>query len=789
MRAWSGIVWRGAALGAALTVVALTIGSPAWADDASLHLADGGDSGLLGPFNVKTADGLRLDKYELTGGGDGVEDTTMRFLMSGLFALSRTIVGACCWLVDWVYRYPVLEKLIAPAQAVSDAYQEHVVEPLGIAPLFLAWAFAVGLIMVMRGRPGRGFGEIGLTLLISAMTASVLVRPDVLLGYDGPVQQVQRASLEAAVITANSGRETGDRDDPCDLVAGPAQRACRDKQPADDRDAEEVERAKRRQDCEAVSGPARDLCLSGKRAPAAKDVSEPITRILTDVLVVQPHQLLQFGQLFERGTSIHRDYVKGLDYKFTRDEDDPCRDLGGVAEEYCPNSDGISPEEFEDGKAQSELMEKHGEAGKVAIRYMNSLSWDRVLGALFLLIAVCVLALVVLSMAVVMLATQFSAAVAAAVGCLVLAWAILPGPNRGVLWKWLGLFMTTSVIMFALSISIPMFGIAAQALLTDTDNTVLVERLLLLDGLAITLLAVHRRILRGASGLGQQFALRMRYAKVGGTHLVGDQAAATGAALSSLGAGARFPGAWPGGRVAGPGPGGFPVQAALMNRRARLTGGLRSLGEGLPGDPAGLLADARAEGRRGLALLSVPLRAAHHAWAGKPRPGSGPRELGKGKPSAHDRGGTSLIVDGRTGEIIGGADREQNEGVESIGTRLHDRLSRTRGGRMVSRAGRLVWHSTVGLPAAVARAPQKKTELTHRLDRRLRHYEDIADRWEQDTRAGLQRMSAPVRRAYHGVTRPIRDAHRMRRWMDLWLDENGRSLKYGARPDDGDGET
>ncbi len=413
MRAWSGIVWRGAALGAALTVVALTIGSPAWADDASLHLADGGDSGLLGPFNVKTADGLRLDKYELTGGGDGVEDTTMRFLMSGLFALSRTIVGACCWLVDWVYRYPVLEKLIAPAQAVSDAYQEHVVEPLGIAPLFLAWAFAVGLIMVMRGRPGRGFGEIGLTLLISAMTASVLVRPDVLLGYDGPVQQVQRASLEAAVITANSGRETGDRDDPCDLVAGPAQRACRDKQPADDRDAEEVERAKRRQDCEAVSGPARDLCLSGKRAPAAKDVSEPITRILTDVLVVQPHQLLQFGQLFERGTSIHRDYVKGLDYKFTRDEDDPCRDLGGVAEEYCPNSDGISPEEFEDGKAQSELMEKHGEAGKVAISYMNSLSWDRVLGALFLLIAVCVLALVVLSMAVVMLATQFSAAVAA----------------------------------------------------------------------------------------------------------------------------------------------------------------------------------------------------------------------------------------------------------------------------------------------------------------------------------------------------------------------------------------
>ncbi|MGW2863373.1 hypothetical protein [Streptomyces sp. NPDC001205] len=706
--------------------------------------------GLLGPLNVKTPENIPLDHYELIGGGDGVIDTVQQFLMSGLFALARTLVGLACWLIDWAYHFPIINRLAGPAQHVSDAYQSRVVAPLGIAPLFLGWAFVFGLILVMRGKLARGFGEIALTLLISAVAATSLVRPDMILGHDGPLQQTQRAALEAASVTAQQGRTqpTGPND-PCGLITGPARDACLNAPPPP--------AAKAPAPCDVVAGPARDSCRSGP-ALAAADVSAPITRTLTNTLVVQPYMLLSYGRIVSPGDPLYQAHLHSLDPQAdpaAAQRKKACSLLTGQAKQYCENPDaGWSGDHSADAKMQerTQPFAKAGDSGKAAIAYMSHESWERVLGALLVLFAVFIIFLVVLAMVMASLAAQFGCVAAAAVGCVVFAWALLPGPNRSALWKWVGMFAAASVVLFAISVCIPAFGIAADVLLADSQSS-LMERLFLLDGLAVTLLAFHRRMLRSAGGIGQRFAARMRFARVGG-NLLNEGAASTGMALASLGVGTQHGG---GGLALGL----SPARASLLGRHAHLAAAVGALGdrEGMPGHPAGLLADARAEGRRGLAPLAVTARMAHSAWVGPPRDDSqapSPGGQGPGPGGGPHRRQPPLVVDSRTGEILS----DPTQGVMPIGTRLEERLRRTRGGRILATTGRLAFNSTIGAPATWTRARHKSTRLTQAMGRQLTHYDHVAAQWLRDSRAGARDLSTPARRAAQAVTRPLRDTTR-----------------------------
>ncbi|WP_372404853.1 hypothetical protein [Streptomyces luteireticuli] len=731
--------------------------------------------GLLSPFNVLTGDGVPLDRYQLTGGGESpVEDAT-KFLMGGLFALARTLVGAACWLIDWAYRFPVLAQLTGPAQRISDAYQQHVLAALGLGGLLFAWAFVFGLIMVIRGRPGRGFGEILLTLLISAVAATGLVRPDVLLGPNGPLRQAESAAAEAAVITARSGGlEHSPVTGPCALVTGPAQQVCVDHQ---NKEGPDRNSPKGEDPCDLVSGPARDECRAGRRSPAAAEVSGPLTRILTDTLVVQPYQLLQYGQLVDKDSRMYQTYLKGLGkgaLDGTKEKPDACDLIDGPAKRYCIR-DGESaadrPGPRLPGKlgAIARLLENDGDAGKAAAAFMSEVSWERVLGALLLLVAAGVVFALVVSMVLALIGAQFGCVLAAVVGCVVLVWALLPGPNRGVLWRWVGTFGAAAVLMFAVAAFIPLFGVAAQALLTGADHTVLVERLVLLDGLAIVGLALHRRMRRSISGLGQRFATRMRFAKVGGSHMLGDDAAATGLALASLGGGA--PAVSPGGGLflGGGRSAGSSAHARLAGRRAALAAGWRAMTTS--GNRPGLLAEAGAEARRGLAPLTVAGRAAQLAWTGPP---PNHRRAGRDRGPRRDNR-LPVVIDGTTGEILSHPDRHPTGPFTPIGIRLQERIGSTRGGRVLLRTGKTLWHSTVGLPAAYTRVREGRTELSRRLARQLDHYELVAAEWRRDTRTGRQDLSRPAREVYErareGVVGPIRTANNLRREKERWRGE------------------
>ncbi|MEV4976012.1 hypothetical protein [Streptomyces scopuliridis] len=737
---------------AAGTVAALTVLLVALSTSPSFAVDGGSSGGLLDPLNVTTPEGVTVDRYELTGSEDGPIDTVLKFCLSGTFAFSRTIVGFSCWLIDWAYRFPVLDKLAGPAQQISDGYQRDIIGPLGIAGIFLAWAFVFGLVLVMRGRVARGAGEIMLTLLIAAFAATAFVRPAVMLGYDGPIQQTQRAALEAASITINGG-DKAKGDDPCDLITGPAQKACRESADDDtgaDSAADEKEKDKA---CEMVVGPARDTCLTGGRPLAAADVSEPITRTLTETLVVQPYMLLEYGQIIGKDSPLYPVHKKLIDPPELKD--DPCDLLYGMVKEYCQSNNGIDGAE----KAFEEL----GDDGKLAASSMHKVTWERFIGAVLVLIAALIVAIVIMAMVLALFAAQFGCVIAAVCGVFVFAWALLPGANRALLWKWVGIFASAVVVLFGVAVFIPLFGVAARALLSD-NQTPMMERLLTLDGLALTALAAHRIMLRKGNSLGRRMADRMRFARIGGSHMMGGNAAATAAAISSLGYG-------------GGGFGPSSAHLSFMGRHAGLAAGLRALSDadGLPGHPAGFLAEARAEGRRALAPLALGMRAAHTTLIGPTRPRPQPTRLGPdGQP-------LPTVIDGRTGRVINDGEQED---YTPVGARLEAGLRRTRGGRALVRTSKVAFYSTAGLPATWTRLRRAKSQLTgelhQELGRQRAHYAGVADQWTADTRSGLHDASTPVRRAYDAVAQPIRNANRLRTWEQTWLDESGRPRYYGG---------
>ncbi|MFJ5877398.1 hypothetical protein ACIQD1_22100 [Streptomyces sp. NPDC093088] len=707
----------------AVTVTAATL--LLWEAGATLaYSADTPDTGgLLGPLNVQTSEGAPLDRYELdpiytpskddlpgtgptvldvaTTPTGGVMDSIRQVLASGLFALARTVTGFACWLIDWAYRFPVMDKLASPAQKLSDAYDAQIIGPLGLAGICLAWAFVFGLVTIMRGRFARGAGEILLTLLIAGISATAVVQPAMFLGYNGPVQQTQRAALEAATITANSGQLPQTKTESlCDSIVGPARDVCLRNQPRPG--STPAPKPDRTKQCSAITGPARDYCLKGERPLNAADVSKPITRTLSDTLVVQPYMLLQYGRIIEKDSPLyplHKNYVTPP----PAPKNNPCGLLVGPAREHCEL--GVTEDDSLYGRAQE--FEKHGADGIAIAAHMQKTDWNKVLGAALVLLAALIITLIIFTMAMALIAAQFGCVIAAIGTMVVLTLSLLPGPARGLLWRWAGYLAGSMLTLFAIAVFIPLFGVGARALLAD-NSTPLLERLFLLDGLAVTALVLNRRIIQGTSRIGQRMALHMRFSKVGGSHTMDDTAAATAAAFSSLGYQGGAPGS--------------PAHAALLSRQA---------------GPAGRFAgEALAEGRRALMPLSIGMRAAHTALIGPKRLPVRPEPVG---PDGLPLPPSHRTAPGRPGTP--GPEETARPPLVPAGSRLEASLRRTRAGRVLVGTTKTAFYSTVGLPATWTRVRRfgstASQDLHTELGRQRAHYRRVANRWLDDSAAAF----------------------------------------------------
>ncbi|MFF0033312.1 hypothetical protein ACFYS7_35020 [Streptomyces avermitilis] len=708
---------------------------------------------LLAPLNITSSEGVPINGYELNAEGGSIvafKTQALAFALSGLFTLIRMLVGLAGWAIEVAFRFPLLKILIRPAQKAADTYDNVVVDTLGLKGLLLAWAFVFAGFMIVRGRVGRGLGEIFLTLLIAAFAASAFVRPDALLAQDGPLGQSQQVAAQVAQQSVNSydwGGKLASKG-PCEGMAGNAELKCLERE--------------------------------GEGPVSAAEVARPIQDSITNALIVKPYMLLQYGRILDpakdsnrKAYAVHLKWVTG-GYKAgakkdNEDKKDACAQIKGEAEKYCErdtdvvpgnNGSGTLPELTPGGElldashaivtdedrefyAFLQDMKKAGDVGKSCAAYAQKPTWWRVGGAALLLIATLFICGMLLSSAIVLLGTQGICAAAAAAGGVTFIAGMLPGPARQSVWKWLSIWGISVLTVVGVCAFVPFFGIAVDATITNGPD-LMVERILLIDVLAIAGAAGHRRLLTGITSFGRRMAMRMRYAKVGGTHMPGDTselAAALAmnspAALGGYGGGLRAFTGGGGGRY------------GMLGTRQRLMGALTSLfdGAGMPVDTGRVLADAGAEAGRGLAPLTAAaavsgagarLGAKGTHWlligrrpdkeqlakwrkptadgdpdaggpSGGPDGGSGgggPRRPG-GPPDRY-RDEDGQVVDRRTGQVL----HDQNTDRTLLSTRAHNRLVRFRGYRILNRGGRAAYGTTVGLPANVRRARSGKSQYS-----------------------------------------------------------------------------
>ncbi|WP_369228446.1 hypothetical protein AB5J52_48225 (plasmid) [Streptomyces sp. R39] len=748
---------------------------------------------LLAPLNITSSEGVPINGYDLGSSGGSIinfKGQALAFSLSGLFTLIRLLVGLSGWAIEVALRFPLLKVLARPAQKIADTYYSVVVDTIGLKGLLLAWAFVFAGFMIVRGRVGRGLGEIFLTLLIGAIAASALIRPDTLLGQDGPLGQAQQVAAEVAQQSVNSYNWGGKiaSTDPCAGMAGNAELKC--------------------------------LQQEDEAPVSAENVARPLQDSITNALIVKPYMLLEYGRILDpakksdlKAYAVHLKWVSG-GYKASGSADDSgttadcdslatpqrkyceeqnkkkdaCSLLHGPAKKYCEedskdNCDGINgpgkqlceagtagklpgltsgsdlltastaitSEDDREFAAFLADMKNAGDVGKACAAYAEEPTWWRVGGALLLLIAALFICGMLLSSAIVLLGTQGVCVGAAAVGGVTFVAGMLPGPARQSVWKWLSLWGIAILAVVGICAFIPFFGIAIDATVTNGPD-LMVERILLIDVLAIAGAAGHRRLLTGITSFGQRMAMRMRYAKVGGTHLPGDTsdlgaalAMNSPAMLGRYGGGLRL--------LAGSG------RYGVLGTRSWLMGALSSLadGAGMPVDTGGLLGDAMAEAGRGLAPLTataaagglgarVGLRGAYGLLIGsrpgpeqlarwrKPvadgdpdadgpfpeggggRGGGGGGPLRPGGPPDPYRNEDGQIIDPDTGQVL----HDQDTDRTLLATRAHNRLVRYRGYRILNRGGRTVYGATWGLPVTVRRAGVGRSRYTQDARQQLR---------------------------------------------------------------------
>jgi hypothetical protein len=719
---------------------------------------------LLAPLNITSSEGVPINGYELNASGGSIvsfKTQSLAFALSGLFTLIRLLVGLAGWAIEVAFRFPLLKLLTAPAQKVADAYNHVVVDSLGLKGLLLAWAFVFAGFMIVRGRMGRGLGEIFLTLLIAAFAASAFVRPDYLLTQDGPLGQTQQVAAEVAkesVDSYNWGGKLASRG-PCDGMAGNAEIKCEQ--------------------------------LEAEAPVSSTDVARPLQDSITNALIVKPYMLLQYGRILDpakdadrKAYAIHLKWITGgyQAAKDSTDEDedkknncdlldgqarqvcesdtaekeneDPCDLIKGPLKEYCERGGGgagglpeltpggelldatnaVVTDEDREFAAFLDDLKNAGDVGKACAAYAEQPTWWRVGGAFLMLVAALFICGMLLPSAIVLLGTQGICAAAAAAGGVTFVAGMLPGPARQSVWKWLSLWGIAILAMVGICAFVPFFGIAVDATITNGPD-LMVERILLIDVLAIAGAAGHRRLLTGITSFGHRMAMRMRYAKVGGTHMPGDTSE-LGAALAMNSPAVM--GGYGGGLRAFTGGGGG--RYGMLGTRQRLMGALASFvdGAGMPVDTGGALADATAEAGRGLAPLTAAAavgglgarlgaKGAHWLLIGR-RPdkeqlakwrkptaggdpnaggpsdggggsgGTGPRRPG-GPPDRY-RDEQGQVVDRNSGQML----HDQDTDRTLLSTRAHNRLVRFRGYRILNRGGRTAYGATVGLPANARRA-------------------------------------------------------------------------------------
>ncbi|MER6610776.1 hypothetical protein ABT282_34000 [Streptomyces sp. NPDC000927] len=453
------------------------------------------EGGVLGIFDVTDANNLPISIYTIKSDTGGMLDWDLgiqNLLAEICFMLTKWAIAFCCWLIAWSLSFGLAKLLLTPALSVANSLHARIILEMGLPALFLAVCALVCTARVFFGDKVRGFGDAALSLLLAALTATLLASPpQVLLGEEtGAIAVARGLALEVADVI---------------LDASPAA-------PAQD---------------DSVTTPA-----------TATTLSRPLTDALTDAFITKPAMLLQYGRVFEgecataysetrigqlvferavhartkqlKKAVSYTDYLSPSAWVGLPSPADTINATLDIATRWAIDHYGTPP---------MEAFEEKCVPGDVATAKKASL--DKVGGAFFLLIAALVVAFLITALTGSFLIAQAGIAWDAVRGEPALIAGVLPGAGRAFLWDWASAVLHRLGQMLVSVIGLAVLILMIQAVLnpSQTDwGRELTLRFLIVDILCIAAITKRKKLAQRSRQVATNFRTKMTGARIGGTH-------------------------------------------------------------------------------------------------------------------------------------------------------------------------------------------------------------------------------------------------------------------------------
>lgn len=130
------------------------------------------------------------------------------WLTNASFWIGKSLIRVGLGIINWGLEFKLADSFLPVAERISTGYQTKVVDRIGIIPLFLTYTAVWASFLVVRGQMSRGLGEVATSLVLYAITATLLANPGALLTQG--LETVAGVSWEVAAVATGDGAATPD---------------------------------------------------------------------------------------------------------------------------------------------------------------------------------------------------------------------------------------------------------------------------------------------------------------------------------------------------------------------------------------------------------------------------------------------------------------------------------------------------------------------------------------------------------------------------------------------------
>ncbi|KPI17873.1 hypothetical protein OV450_7981, partial [Actinobacteria bacterium OV450] len=446
------------------------------------------EGGVLSVFNVTDARNLPISAYTVKSDTGGLTDWDLgiqNLITELCFMITKWVIAFCCWLIAWSLSFGLAKLLLTPVLSVANSLHTQVILQMGLPSLFLSVCALVTVARIFLGDRAKGAGDAALSILIAALTATLLSSPpQLLLGErDGAIAAARGLALEVADIIL-------------DANPGPKEKAP---------DAED--------------------------SASSQALSRPLTNALTDAFIVKPAMLLQYGRVFEGDCAKQYSDTKITQLAYDRALNQQMERLkkynsyralidpsgAAITDWTLPLAKQWALDHF--GNPPMEAFEKKCVQGDV--QAAKRASMDKVGGAIFLFVAALIVTVLIAALAGSFLVAQCRIAWDAVRAEPALITGLMPGASRAYLWDWAASVLHSLAQLLASIIGLAVLILIIQAVLDPVQQdwgNELTLRFLAVDIVCIGAIKKRKALTVRSKQVASNFRAKMSAARIGGTN-------------------------------------------------------------------------------------------------------------------------------------------------------------------------------------------------------------------------------------------------------------------------------